>query len=46
MFEKIVAFSLRQRVFIVLVTLGVSALGFIAYGNLAIDVFQIGRAHV
>jgi cobalt-zinc-cadmium resistance protein CzcA len=39
MIEKIIAFSLRQRIFIVLVALAVAALGFIAYGGLAIDVF-------
>lgn len=39
MLERIIAFSLRQRVFIVLVALAVAVLGVIAYGDLPIDVF-------
>lgn len=39
MIERILAFSLRQRAFIVLAALAVSAIGFIAYQGLAIDVF-------
>ncbi|MBN1939226.1 MAG: efflux RND transporter permease subunit, partial [Candidatus Aminicenantes bacterium] len=39
MIEKIIAFSLRQRVFIVLAALAVSVLGVLAYRNLSIDVF-------
>jgi len=37
--ERIISFSLRQRIFIVLATLFVGTLGFLAYRNLAIDVF-------
>jgi cobalt-zinc-cadmium resistance protein CzcA len=39
MIEKIIGFSLRQRIFIVLVTVVLGALGFAAYRGLAIDVF-------
>lgn len=39
MIEKIVGFSLRQRVFVVLAALAVAALGVAAYRSLAIDVF-------
>jgi len=37
--EKIVSFSLRQRLFIVMATVFVALFGFLAYQNLAIDVF-------
>ncbi|MBM3284734.1 MAG: efflux RND transporter permease subunit, partial [Candidatus Aminicenantes bacterium] len=39
MIEKIVRFSLRQRIFILLATVLLGALGFVAYRSLAIDVF-------
>ncbi|MGB7294590.1 MAG: efflux RND transporter permease subunit, partial [Candidatus Aminicenantales bacterium] len=39
MIEKIVRFSLRQRIFILLATVLLCALGFVAYRSLAIDVF-------
>ena len=39
MISKIINFSLKQRIFIALATIGVALLGCIAYQNLAIDVF-------
>jgi cobalt-zinc-cadmium resistance protein CzcA len=39
MITKIINFSLKQRLFIVLATLLMGAVGFLAYQNLAIDVF-------
>lgn len=39
MIEKIIGFSLRQRIFIVLAALAVALLGVVAYRHLAIDVF-------
>lgn len=39
MIEKIVSFSIRQRVFVVLATVLTAVLGFLAYKNLSIDVF-------
>ncbi|MBN2409424.1 MAG: efflux RND transporter permease subunit [Candidatus Aminicenantes bacterium] len=39
MIEKIVRFSLRQRIFILMAMVLLGALGFVAYRSLAIDVF-------
>ncbi|GAJ03757.1 unnamed protein product, partial [marine sediment metagenome] len=39
MISKIINFSLKQRLFIVLATITVAFLGFLAFQNLPIDVF-------
>lgn len=39
MISKIINFSLRQRIFIVLTTLGIASLGFFSFQRLSIDVF-------